>query len=156
MTTALRDKIKKKVAYYVWKYNTRDPFRLANALNVEVQIDNTGSCCGCYMFLKNHRYIFLNQELEEQETNIVLAHELGHAVMYRKQNCYFLRKKCCSFPELNEKLIFLQQNCWFRRRLFWVSWLLYRTIGMITGVSGTVYKIKTTEYANQHNYFRPF
>lgn len=103
MTAALRDKIKKKVAYYVRKYNTRDPFRLANALNVEVQIGNTGSCCGCYMFLKNHRYIFLNQELEEQEANMVLAHELGHAVMHRKQNCYFLREKTLLLPGIERE-----------------------------------------------------
>lgn len=99
----MRDKIKKKVAYYVRKYNTRDPFRLANALNVEVQIGNTGSCCGCYMFLKNHRYIFLNQELEEQEANMVLAHELGHAVMHRKQNCYFLREKTLLLPGIERE-----------------------------------------------------
>lgn len=99
----MRDKIKKKVAYYVRKYNTRDPFRLANALNVEVQIGNTGSCSGCYMFLKNHRYIFLNQELEELEANMVLAHELGHAVMHRKQNCYFLREKTLLLPGIERE-----------------------------------------------------
>ena len=45
------------------------------------------------MFLKNHRYIFLNQNLSEYETRLVMAHELGHAIMHRKENCYFIRNK---------------------------------------------------------------
>ena len=103
MTAALRDKIKKKVAYYVRKFNTRDPFRLADALNVEIQIGDTGSCCGCYMFLKNHRYIFLNQYLDEWESRMVLAHELGHAILHRKQNCYFLREKTLLLPGIEQE-----------------------------------------------------
>ena len=45
------------------------------------------------MFLKNHRYIFLNQDLSEHDMNLVMAHELGHAILHRKQNCYFIRNK---------------------------------------------------------------
>ena len=45
------------------------------------------------MFLKNHRYIFLDQNLDEAESIQVMAHELGHAILHRKQNCYFIRNK---------------------------------------------------------------
>ena len=45
------------------------------------------------MFLKNHRYIFLDQNLEEMELLQVMAHELGHAILHKKQNCYFIRNK---------------------------------------------------------------
>jgi Zn-dependent peptidase ImmA (M78 family) len=45
------------------------------------------------MFLKNHRYIFLNENLEESERRMVMAHELGHAILHRKENCYFIRNK---------------------------------------------------------------
>jgi Zn-dependent peptidase ImmA (M78 family) len=45
------------------------------------------------MFLKNHRYIFLDQNLEERELLQVMAHELGHAILHKKQNCYFIRHK---------------------------------------------------------------
>lgn len=45
------------------------------------------------MFLKNHRYIFLNQNLSEEELQLVMAHELGHAILHRKENCYFIRNK---------------------------------------------------------------
>lgn len=75
------------------KYNTRNPFELADYLNIEVQKGNLGECDGCYMFLKNHRYIFINSNLEHNNMNLVMAHELGHAVLHRKQNCYFIRNK---------------------------------------------------------------
>ena len=45
------------------------------------------------MFLKNHRYIFLSQDLEKHELKMVMAHELGHAILHTKQNCYFIRNK---------------------------------------------------------------
>ena len=77
----------------VKKYNTRDPFVLASNLNVEVQIGDMGHRSGCYMFLKNHRCIFLNENLSDSERQLVMAHELGHAIMHRKQNCYFIRNK---------------------------------------------------------------
>lgn len=45
------------------------------------------------MFLKNHKCVFLNEDLEENEMRLVMAHELGHSIMHRKENCYFIRNK---------------------------------------------------------------
>ncbi len=84
------EKIKKLISHYTKKFNTRNPFELADCLGILYQIGNIG-CDGCYMFLKNHRYIFLNENLPEHELRLVMAHELGHAVMHRKQNCYFIK-----------------------------------------------------------------
>ena len=36
---------------------------------------------------------FFNEDLEEKEMLLVMAHELGHAIMHRKENCYFIRNK---------------------------------------------------------------
>lgn len=85
--------IKQLVAYYVRKFNTRDPFELADYLHVEVIIGPLGSRSGCYMFLKNHKCVFLNEDLEEYERMLVMAHELAHSIMHRKENCYFIRNK---------------------------------------------------------------
>ena len=84
--------IKELVNKNVRKYGTRNPFELAKKMNIEVQLGNPG-CAGCYMYLKKHRYIFLDQNLEEREMLQVMAHELGHAIMHRKQNCYFIRNR---------------------------------------------------------------
>lgn len=85
--------VKRLVAYYVKKYETRNPFVLAEYLNVEVQIGPLGSRAGCYIFLKNHKCIFLNVDLYEHERILVMAHELAHSIMHRKENCYFIRNK---------------------------------------------------------------
>lgn len=85
--------IKHIVDYYVKKCDSRNPFDIADYLNIQIQIGQLGTPCGCYMFLKNHRCIFLNENLSENEMNLVMSHELGHAIMHRKLNCYFIRNK---------------------------------------------------------------
>lgn len=86
------EQAKRLASYYVRKYGTRDPFELADHLGVLYQI---GNCKheGYYMFLKNHRYIFLSNKLDCTELRYVMAHELGHAILDRKENCYFIRNK---------------------------------------------------------------
>lgn len=84
--------IKKIVSYYKRKTGTTDPFDIADQLGILYQICNL-QFEGCYMFLKNHRYIFINENLPEYEQRLVMAHELGHAILHRKENCYFIRNK---------------------------------------------------------------
>lgn len=84
--------MKRIVACCVRKAGTNDPFKIAEYLGILYQIGNI-NCEGCYMFLKNHRYIFLNQNLSKEELQLVMAHELGHAILHRKENCYFIRNK---------------------------------------------------------------
>lgn len=86
----MRKNIKEIVAYYKRKYRTNNPFEIADCLGILYQFGELGFE-GCYMFLKNHRYIFLDQNLSEHETALVMAHELGHAILHPKTNCYFMR-----------------------------------------------------------------
>lgn len=88
----LNRNIKKIVSYYKRKTGTADPFAIADQLGILYQICDL-QFEGCYMFLKNHRYIFINQSLSEHEQRLVMAHELGHALLHRKENCYFIRNK---------------------------------------------------------------
>lgn len=85
-------KIKRLIAHYIRKFDTTDPFEIADHLGVLYQIGNCKNA-GCYMFLKNHRYIFLSNQLSDSESRLVMAHELGHALLDRKANCYFIRNK---------------------------------------------------------------
>ena len=90
----MNDIICRTVQRLIKKYQTRNPFEIAEALNIEVQIGCPG-CDGCYMFL--------NQELPDNERTMVMAHELGHAVLHRKQNCYFIRNKTLLLTSKTEK-----------------------------------------------------
>lgn len=85
--------IKKIVLNLIKKYNTRDPFELAELLNIEYIIGSMGKCNGCYLYLKRHRCIFINNSLSDSEMSLVMAHELGHAILHRTENCYFIRNK---------------------------------------------------------------
>ena len=99
----LKKNIKNIVDYYVKKCGGRNPFDIADYLNVQIQIGQLGAPCGCYMFLKNHRCIFLNENLAENEMELVMSHELGHAIMHRKLNCYFIRNKTLLLDSKIEK-----------------------------------------------------
>lgn len=97
----MKRNIKKVVTYYKKKFGTDNPFEIADNLGVLYQIGNI-DFEGCYMFLKNHRYIFLNQDLKDNEMKLVMAHELGHAILHRKENCYFIRNKTLLLNSKNE------------------------------------------------------
>ena len=87
----MNDYVKKKVAYHKRKFRTADPFKIAEALGIEVMICDIGSRLGCYMYLKRSKCIWINECLEGNERLFVMAHELGHAILHPKENCYFLR-----------------------------------------------------------------
>lgn len=93
--------IKRTVSHYRKKFNTNDPFVIADQLGILYQISAL-KYEGCYMFLKNHRYIFLNEDLPPHEQKLVMAHELGHAILHRKENCYFIRNKTLLLNSKNE------------------------------------------------------
>lgn len=62
--------IHKTVAYYVRKFETSDPFQIAKALHIELAIGDIGSRLGCYMYMKRHKCIFLNENLDEHEMQL--------------------------------------------------------------------------------------
>lgn len=85
--------IKKIVAYYTRLYNTNNPFTIANNLNIQVYQQPLGKLSGYYKYLKHHKCIYINSEIEDEAyKNTVMAHELGHAILDPKENCYFLNK----------------------------------------------------------------
>ena len=89
----MRTRIKKKAAYYIRKFDSRDPFEIADALNIEVFRTELGRIAGFYQYIKRHRCIYIHSGLRNHMARIVMAHELGHAIMHRKENCYFIRNK---------------------------------------------------------------
>ena len=89
----MKKDIHKIVSYYIKKFETSDPFQIAKELHIELAIGDIGSRLGCYMYMKKHKCIFLNENLGESELRFVMAHELGHAILHPRQNCYFIRNR---------------------------------------------------------------
>lgn len=87
-----KERIERVVSYFVRMCNTRDPFKIADQIGILYQIGRS-KYEGCYMYLKKHRYIFLSDKIDDTEKQVVMAHELGHALLDPKQNCYFIRNK---------------------------------------------------------------
>ena len=97
------DWIRKKVQYCVRRYKTHDPYRLAEVLGILIFRCALDNCQGCYMYIKRRRIVFLNQDLDEATERMVLAHEIGHAVLHPRQNCYFLRDKTLLLPGIERE-----------------------------------------------------
>ncbi|MGN0406193.1 MAG: ImmA/IrrE family metallo-endopeptidase [Bariatricus sp.] len=87
----LNSKIRRFVRYYTRIYGTNDPFRIAKYLNIEVYSCPLGRIAGYYKYLKRHRCIYINSDLDENFSRVVMAHELGHAILHVKENCTFMK-----------------------------------------------------------------
>lgn len=68
----------------VRRCGTRDPFRIAQELGIEVLFcDDFGPLKGMYRVIKRNRFIFINKDLSSRMQRIVRAHELGHDQLHR-------------------------------------------------------------------------
>ena len=77
-------KITNKGSNLVKRCNTRDPFKIAEAIGVKVMfVDNFEKLKGVYRVIKRNRWIFINSNLSERMQRIVCAHELGHDQLHR-------------------------------------------------------------------------
>lgn len=86
--------IKKCVKRLVRKHGTRDPERLAKEMGINVRYKQYGQITkGYYINLIRNKYIVINSDLCYEERRIVLAHELGHAVLHHNHNIYFIREQ---------------------------------------------------------------
>lgn len=83
--------IKKTVIKLVNKYHSKDLYELASFLDINIISMDLGSSLGMYRYVKRNKFIFLNNSLDEITKRFVLAHELGHAVLHTKTNCFYLK-----------------------------------------------------------------
>ena len=68
----------------VKRCGTRDPFRIARELGIEVLFcEDFGPLKGMYRVIKRNRFIFINKDLSPRMQTIVCAHEIGHDQLHR-------------------------------------------------------------------------
>lgn len=89
----MRHDIKKIARALKIKFNTNNPYDLASSLKIEIIERPLGNTYGMYKYIKKTRVILLNSSLNETLKRVVLAHELGHAILHPTVNCYFMRHK---------------------------------------------------------------
>lgn len=82
-----------EVSKLIKKYNTSNPFELADALNISVFYEELGSIYGYYNRPLRMKQIHINQSLGKHEAEYTCAHELGHAIIHPHASTPFLRSK---------------------------------------------------------------
>lgn len=74
----------------VRKFGTRDPFRIAEALGMEVVRVPLSGIRGFYRCMKRCKLIYIDSGLPDDEARFVCAHEIGHALLHRGYNRIFM------------------------------------------------------------------
>ncbi|WP_405344522.1 ImmA/IrrE family metallo-endopeptidase [Fusobacterium vincentii] len=82
--------IRLKVLDLIIKYGTKNPFKLAKKLNIEILIEDLGEVRGLFKKILKKKFIFINSKLNEFDRMLVCAHELGHAILHSSTNYQFL------------------------------------------------------------------
>jgi Zn-dependent peptidase ImmA (M78 family) len=79
--------ISNEVAKIRQKHDEAEPARLCGALGIlllhEPMGDSRNACKGFYLRQSRAQVITVNSDLSEEHQRIILAHELGHAVLHR-------------------------------------------------------------------------
>ena len=92
---AIDHKAKRLIRYYERLIGSRDPVKIAEYANIRIAILPLGEIAGNYKLIKRKRWIFINDNTPADSPmfRVVLAHELGHALLHRKENCAFIKSK---------------------------------------------------------------
>jgi len=85
--------IRTRVKHLIQKYRTNDPAIIAAHLNIKISYEDLDvNTKGFYIKLVTNKFIVINQNLNETEKRVVLAHELGHAVLHNNKTTCFIRE----------------------------------------------------------------
>lgn len=64
---------------------TRDPYRIAQELGIQIMECPFSKQRGAYKVIKRNRFIFVRQDLHQVMKDIVIFHEIGHDVLHRNE-----------------------------------------------------------------------
>lgn len=71
------------------RYGTRNPRTIAEYLGFYIQEGPLGQIFGCHLVIEGHKFIYVNSDAPDNIKEIVMAHELGHAVMHQEGYYFF-------------------------------------------------------------------
>lgn len=75
------------------KYDTNDPFEIADHKGIVILYEDLESIYGYYNYYKRIKMIHINNNLDEKLQRFTCAHELGHAILHHDTNTTFLKSK---------------------------------------------------------------
>lgn len=91
----IEHKMKRLIQYYKRITGSSDPVKIAESAGIRIAIVPLGEIAGNYILLKRKRWIFINDNIPSDSPlfKVIVAHELGHALLHRKENCAFIKNK---------------------------------------------------------------
>lgn len=99
----MKKDIKSLTAFFIRKYGTNNPFEIARSLNIKIVYIPLGKISGYYKYFQKRKCIYINADIEDMHfMRMVMAHELGHAILHPKENCYFLEHHTLMLTNKNE------------------------------------------------------
>lgn len=78
------------VDFWVTKYGTRNPFQIAERMNIIVLKEDLGTINGYYNKAYRQKFIHINEHLPDYKSIFTCAHELGHAILHPNSCTPFL------------------------------------------------------------------
>ena len=92
---SIEHKTMRLIRYYERMTGSRDPVTIANHAGIRIATVPLGEILGNYMLINRKRWIFVNDSIPEDNPmfKVIVAHELGHAFLHRKENCAFIKNK---------------------------------------------------------------
>ncbi|WP_270851468.1 ImmA/IrrE family metallo-endopeptidase [Fusobacterium varium] len=83
--------IKGRVRNLTKKWGTKNPYKLAKYLKIEILYMDLGKMKGIYKKTLTNKFIIINENLSEFCQMVVLAHELGHALLHHSKEIQTLK-----------------------------------------------------------------
>lgn len=77
------------------KFETRNPFKIAACLGINLRFDKLGHLKGFYTCILKNRYIAINENLDDISAKIVCAHEIGHDRFHRGLGVNMFKDEMC-------------------------------------------------------------
>lgn len=95
--------IKLRVKNLEKKYGTRDPYKLCKRLKINIVYMDLGEIKGIYKKVVTNKFIVINENLDKFCQKVVLAHELGHAILHHSKEIQAL-KDYDLFPRFSNQI----------------------------------------------------
>lgn len=95
--------IKLRVKNLEKKYGTREPYKLCKRLKINIIYMDLGEIKGIYKKVVTNKFIVINENLDRFCQKVVLAHELGHAILHHSKEIQAL-KDYDLFPRFSNQI----------------------------------------------------
>lgn len=95
--------VKRRVKNLEKKYGTKNPYSLCSKLKIKILYLDLGEIKGVYKKVLTNKFIVINENLDEFCQKVVLAHELGHAILHNSKEVQTL-KDYDLFPRFSNRI----------------------------------------------------